>query len=327
MNTLTRPSITTEQLWPALLQLRRSMRAAPNYRDKINSWRFIEQTPNVWILQEDPATTTWAISDGLITCDLHQDLPPFIDDALGLSARYLQLLHEQYQSLGSDQFQITASCAQSLDGFIATNTGDSQWIGNAKNLVHAHRLRALHDGILVGSGTLLKDTPRLTVRHVEGENPNRFLVTRNPHKHQAAISKLNIKGTHVLHSEDLKTTALANAIDYHHVPETDVEGFLHPEKMVAAIKALGLRSLLVEGGGRTLSHFLKANLIRSADVQIAPILLGEGVRPFVKEAVAKISETKAFPAKTFELDSQILLSITLQASNDEPHEPHEPRKF
>lgn len=61
--------------------------------------------------------------------------------------------------------------AQSLDGRIATDWGNSKWIGHEDNRTHAHRMRALCQGILIGSGTLKRDTPALTVRRVEGPDP------------------------------------------------------------------------------------------------------------------------------------------------------------
>ena len=66
--------------------------------------------------------------------------------------------------------------AQSLDGRIATLAGDSKRIGSPSNLVHAHRMRALSDGVLIGSRTLRRDRPRLTVRHVAGAQPARIVL-------------------------------------------------------------------------------------------------------------------------------------------------------
>lgn len=66
--------------------------------------------------------------------------------------------------------------AQSLDGRIATASGDAKWIGNDANLIHAHRMRALCDGILIGAKTLARDKPQLTVRHVPGTNPTRIVL-------------------------------------------------------------------------------------------------------------------------------------------------------
>src|SRR5262245_40670545 len=64
---------------------------------------------------------------------------------------------------------------QSLDGFIATHSGDSQFVTGDHNIVHLHRMRALSDAVVVGAGTVANDDPQLTVRHVSGPNPLRVI--------------------------------------------------------------------------------------------------------------------------------------------------------
>ena len=67
--------------------------------------------------------------------------------------------------------------AITLDGKISTECGHSKWIGNNENLIHAHRLRAIVDGILVGANTVKLDKPKLNVRHVKGDNPIRLILS------------------------------------------------------------------------------------------------------------------------------------------------------
>ena len=71
---------------------------------------------------------------------------------------------------------VTIKYAQTLDGRIATTTGQSQWISSPASLKFAHKLRAQHDAILVGAGTVIKDNPTLTVRLARGRNPLRIVV-------------------------------------------------------------------------------------------------------------------------------------------------------
>jgi riboflavin-specific deaminase-like protein len=71
---------------------------------------------------------------------------------------------------------LTIHYAQTLDGRIATRTGDSQWISSPDSLAFAHQLRASHKAIMVGVGTILADDPRLTVRLSPGESPRRVVL-------------------------------------------------------------------------------------------------------------------------------------------------------
>src|SRR5919106_1146383 len=65
---------------------------------------------------------------------------------------------------------------QSLDGFIATHAGESQYVTGPENLLHMHRMRALCDAVIVGAGTVAADDPQLTTRHVPGPSPLRVVL-------------------------------------------------------------------------------------------------------------------------------------------------------
>src|SRR5438105_3284349 len=65
---------------------------------------------------------------------------------------------------------------ESLDGFIATRSGESQWVTGEQNMLHMHRLRALSDAVVVGAGTIAADDPQLTTRLVTGSNPLRVVL-------------------------------------------------------------------------------------------------------------------------------------------------------
>ncbi|MBC8159779.1 MAG: RibD family protein, partial [Roseiflexaceae bacterium] len=94
-----------------------------------------------------------------------------------LSSYHLVLRSSCHLVLRSScHMNITLCYTQTLDGRLATANGSSQWIGGGASVAYWHQLRAEHDAVVVGIGTLLADNPRLTVRHVPGRDPLRVIV-------------------------------------------------------------------------------------------------------------------------------------------------------
>src|SRR5256714_348849 len=134
---------------------------------------------------------------------------------------------------------VTVHYAQTIDGRIASRTGDSRWVSGEGSLRLAHELRAAHDAVLVGIGTVLADDPQLTVRLVPGRSPVRVIVD----------SSLRVP----LDANVLDTSA-ARTI----VATTPVAS----EERAAAIRARGAEVLLVKADaeGRVDLHELLARL-------------------------------------------------------------------
>jgi diaminohydroxyphosphoribosylaminopyrimidine deaminase/5-amino-6-(5-phosphoribosylamino)uracil reductase len=178
---------------------------------------------------------------------------------------------------------ITVTYAQTLDGRVATATGESKWISCPDSLRFAHEMRAGHDAVLVGAGTVCKDDPRLTVRHVPGDDPLRVVVDstlRTPPR--AAILADDVARGTVLAVTDLapqrrRERALSSGATVLGLP-ADADGRVDLRALMEQLGALGVGSAMVEGGATLITSFLKAGLVDRLAVCVAPKILGNGIQ-------------------------------------------------
>ncbi|QFT62678.1 riboflavin-specific deaminase C-terminal domain-containing protein [Roseivivax halotolerans] len=167
-----------------------------------------------------------------------------------------------------------AQIGQSLDGRIATVTGDARDVSGPDGLTHLHRMRALVDGIVIGVKTALHDTPRMTVRLCPGRNPARIVIDptgRLPD--DAPLLQDDGTGTRriIIQSVDRPR---ADDVEVIHLGTRD--GVLDPQSILEALQEKGLSSVMIEGGGITISRFLEAGYLTRLQVAIAPLLIGAG---------------------------------------------------
>lgn len=175
---------------------------------------------------------------------------------------------------------VTLSWAQTLDGRIATTTGDSQWIGGPESLEFAHELRRDNQAILVGIGTVLKDNPRLTCRIPGGRNPIRVVLDgalRLPLDSalattldQAPTLVYTLPGVLEDRRRELEGLGV-EVIPVASAPGVDLGAVLDD------LGARGIETLFVEGGAAVLTAFLSQGLANRAVVVTAPFLLGQGI--------------------------------------------------
>ncbi len=173
---------------------------------------------------------------------------------------------------------VIGQLGQSLDGRIATHTGASHYINGEAARTHLHRLRAIVDAVVIGVGTLNADDPQLTVRHVEGHNPVRVLLDptgrarpdcRLFHDGQARVLHLQAQGA------GAASPPLPEGVESVQLPRHPVYG-IHPASVLEALAQRGLRRVLVEGGGLTVSRFLEAGALHRLHLLVAPMLIGSG---------------------------------------------------
>jgi diaminohydroxyphosphoribosylaminopyrimidine deaminase/5-amino-6-(5-phosphoribosylamino)uracil reductase len=178
---------------------------------------------------------------------------------------------------------VSVKIASTLDGRIATASGESRWITGLPARRWVHRMRSRVDAIMVGSGTALADDPELTARRGDRvvHRPVRVLVD----------SRLRVPATALLYPPRAQgetwvlTRAAARgrraiaATGARLLDLSGAPGALDLEAGLRRLAAEGLTSVLVEGGGRLVAELLRAGLVDEIHWLLAPVLLGEEARP------------------------------------------------
>jgi GTP cyclohydrolase II len=173
---------------------------------------------------------------------------------------------------------VTLSYAQSLDGCITTSRGQPLALSGPQALVLTHQLRAAHDAILVGIGTVLADNPHLTVRLVDGKNPQPVVVD----------SRLRFPlDANLLRDHPLSAwIATREQADQGHqwaleragarilrLP-ADADGQVDLIALLERLGALGINRLMVEGGARIITSFLRERLVDLLVLTVSPMMVG-----------------------------------------------------
>lgn len=202
---------------------------------------------------------------------------------------------------------------QGLDGYIATSSGDSNYVTGPENILHLHRMRALCDAVIVGAETVARDDPRLTTRRATGDNPVRVIL--DPQR--------RLTPSHFVFSDKAAPTLLV--CDEAHVSRTPEQigaadvlgvplqaGRFDLEALIKELHARDLVSVFVEGGGNTVSAFLEAGLLDRLQVAVAPLITGAG-RPGIRSvARQQMKECLRPPHRIFAMGSDILFDCDLR---------------
>jgi diaminohydroxyphosphoribosylaminopyrimidine deaminase/5-amino-6-(5-phosphoribosylamino)uracil reductase len=184
--------------------------------------------------------------------------------------------------------------AQSLDGRIAAESGDARWISDERARREVHRMRAFYDAVLVGRGTILADDPKLTVRLVRGRNPCRAVLdSRLSLPDSAKIFNDEERGKTIIlcapDADPQRMQALRQK-GVQVLPVASREGGTPLREALAALGECGIRSVLVEGGSRVFSSFVREGCWDRLSVFVAPIMLGGGINAVSGLAPQKIAD-------------------------------------
>jgi len=178
----------------------------------------------------------------------------------------------------TDRPFVTLSYAQSLDGCISARAGEALALSGRQSLTLTHQLRADHDAILVGIGTVLSDNPRLNVRLVDGKSPKPIVVdSRLRLPLNCKLLKQNSRHPWIVTREepekDRRTALEASGAQVIPVP-SNVRGQVHLESMLKELGERGIKSVMVEGGSRIITNFLLERLVDYLVLTVAPVLVG-----------------------------------------------------
>ena len=194
--------------------------------------------------------------------------------------------------------RVTLKLATSLDGRIATASGESQWITGEAARAEGHRLRATHDGVLIGIGTALADDPLLTVREpgLEDRQPVRVVLDSRQRLDPASRLARSAGESPVIVVTVRPPSAALTQVGVKVIQvHTGRDGRVSLPHALTALRDRGLVSLLVEGGGEVAGSFLRADAVDRIEWFRAPILLGAEGRPGIGSlAIDELGQARRF---------------------------------
>lgn len=232
-----------------------------------------------------------------------------LDPDLATAARvYLPVILGAAKAKREGRSFVAGHLTQTLDGRIACENGQSQWIGNQADLHHSHRMRALLEGVVVGATTALHDDPQLTVRHVSGTDPRRIVISGRGRVLAAShpLKMMQAPGCEVLAGGPLSDTVADPSVVVHSVAADN--GRIQPQDVLAKLRERNLHSFYLEGGSGTLSSFLQAGSIDLLQVHIAAMVLGSGLPGLQLPAVDHVDQGRKMHMDHAVLDGHVLLT-------------------
>jgi riboflavin-specific deaminase-like protein len=172
--------------------------------------------------------------------------------------------------------QVTLSYAQSLDGSIADLPGRPLALSGSQSMAMTHSLRAAHDAILVGIGTVLADNPRLNVRLVPGPDPQPVVVDSRLRFPPYASLLKNPRAPWIAtgDSADPERQQALEAAGARVLRLPGSNGWIDLAELLDHLGVMGVNSLMVEGGAQIITSFLASRLVDQVVLTIAPLLVG-----------------------------------------------------
>ncbi len=216
----------------------------------------------------------------------------------------------------------TLKAAVTLDGALATTTGDSKWISSKASRTIGHRMRAEADAVLVGVKTAIIDDPELTVRLCSGPNPVRIVMDSKLKTPPSSKLIMTASQAPVLlaHTDAASAETVRQLSDIEGVDtlkcNADKNGLIDPVDMAGKLALRGILSVLVEGGSQVHGAFASSGLADRVALFISPKVIGGGLRWISFPGITSIKDALTLDnLEIIQIDSDLLLEGRFVPSN------------
>ena len=195
-----------------------------------------------------------------------------------------------------------AQIGQSLDGKIALNNGNSHYINERESIIYLHCLRSISDGVLVGVNTIIKDDPFLTTRKIMGANPIRLIIDPS----------LKLTNKYNIFKDNNKNIIFTNSSKRKKLNNTTILKFPKKNFTLSISKYLrttSLKTILIEGGPTTLSHFIEHKLINYMQFIISPTIIGSGIDSLKLKPISDLKNAIRVKNTINKLGKEIIVTL------------------
>lgn len=247
------------------------------------------------------------------------------------AAREMFALYRPLLALQHRQRYVVGHLGQSIDGRIATSSGDSCYINGQENLIHMHRLRALCDAVIVGATTVLSDDPQLTTRLVPGPHATRVVIDPSqrltPQYRVCAddrcptlVARLPAAATASGPGEQGVGPAAERCGRAEIIAAAPAGSGVDLPALLDTLADRGLHAVLVEGGGITVSRFLEQKLLDRLQIAIAPVIIGSGRQGLQLPEVLALADCLRPSCRLQQMGPDVLWDLDLRA-DESPDRP------
>lgn len=189
---------------------------------------------------------------------------------------------------------VVVKLAQTLDGRIATKTGDAKWITGTVARSYGHKLRARYDAIAVGANTVRADNPQLTVRHVKGRNPYRIIITSSPNLPKRSDIFINNGDNKTIIATTAKVLSTGAYSDVETWKIATGKNGVDLRDLLKRVARNGMQSILFEGGSQIVTSLFNRGLVDKYYQFTAPLILGDGTNAIGDLYINRIAKAISF---------------------------------